>query len=260
MNLNYPSRCKYPSSWPVAVVALIFLGCQKTDYSELTPGTNLFVEGPVIELGTVRQGETARSEFTLINPLQVPIRINQIRPSCTCTIPEVVTPLILKPGQRETVAVAVDTENKSGVTKNMLMVVAERSETPSNPQYRTEQVFPLQVLCNVRPEFWITTEELQFGLIDKSRAWTKRFAVHKSNPESYPVGVNSSHQQFDITYEPDLSDDTQDTYRVAYQPREDRPSESIRGEFSMRYENSKRVVVKAKFSGRLDNPLDRTLK
>jgi len=95
---------------------------------------------PVIDKGEVPVGETLEAVFAIENTGDQPLEINEVRPSCGCTVAEF--DKVIEPGATGTVTARVDTTSIVGPTAKSVTVF---TNDPANPRIQ------LTVKSEVKP-------------------------------------------------------------------------------------------------------------
>lgn len=117
----------------VAGMSLLALGCgRKDDMVDGKLSTNLVdPENPPVmtftdttyDFGTISQGESVKYSFFFTNTGKTSLVIQDIRPTCGCTVPKDWPKHPIKPGEKGKIDVVFDSSGKQGkVTKTIRVI------------------------------------------------------------------------------------------------------------------------------------------
>jgi Protein of unknown function (DUF1573) len=116
------------SRWTRALVAVQLLVLAARP-SSATAQPQLLIDGPVFDFGRVDQGMTVDHVFRLLNQGTTPLRLDEVRASCDCTLAEA-SATEIPPGQSAQVSVRLDTLRIAGPTTKTITI---RSNDPAVP-------------------------------------------------------------------------------------------------------------------------------
>ena len=91
----------------------------------------LLVERPVFDFGAVEQGAVVEHVFRLRNGGQAPLRVEQVKSTCACTVGAVVGRDVL-PGDETWVTVQLDTREIAGPTAKTITVYTNDPRRPAS--------------------------------------------------------------------------------------------------------------------------------
>lgn len=137
------------------------------------------------DFGNVPRGAKAEFRFKLTNKYEEDVHISQVRTSCGCTIPRIVTPT-LKTYQEGAIACEFNTRSFIGPKSAVVTVVFDK------PFYGEMQ---LNVKGNIRSDIVTEPGEIQFGSVDRGteKATTVKISYAGKN-EWQITGVRSANK------------------------------------------------------------------
>jgi hypothetical protein len=105
----------------VIAITLFFTGLTNIHAQDATkPASGIAWKSTTIDFGKIEQGKPVSAEFEFTNPTMVPLIINNVRPTCGCTIADYPKEPIL-PGKTGKIAVTYNAAASGAFTKTIVV-------------------------------------------------------------------------------------------------------------------------------------------
>jgi hypothetical protein len=112
-------------------------------------GPKLYVEQPMVDMGTIKQGEQAECKFVVENRGDEPLEIKSVQPSCGCTtMPLREDQRIVPPGKSVELVARFNSKGKANVVTNRVTV---NTNDPTEPKVDLRFKVTIDVLFTVTP-------------------------------------------------------------------------------------------------------------
>lgn len=135
----------------VLVIALVFTSCKNTDKDNSNPLSTDLIDNenpPVIEFdneefdfGTIAQGETVYHIFNLKNVGKSDLILNDVKPTCGCTVPKNWPKQPIAPGESAKIEVQYDGSG-NGLVKKLITVSSNAKPAFSKLYLRGKVIGP----------------------------------------------------------------------------------------------------------------------
>ena len=151
------------------------------------PADDLVAKQRFIELGNIRQGKSGYANYVLINDSHNKLLIDQVLPSCGCTVATLPADL-LEPGESVECRVTYSAGSRRGRSSNFVQVLYRMGD-----EKRTRSL-QLEFVAYVQPDFDVFPAGLRF---EESRAETKELRLNPINMKKLVItNVYCTHPAF----------------------------------------------------------------
>lgn len=161
------------AGFPMALVlaALLIIG----EVTAATAAPRLKIEPKQADLGEIQQGDKIEQIFQIKNTGDAPLKIEQVKTSCGCTV-AMPSQSLLSPGERGELKAVF---NSSGFSGNISKIVYVYTNDP------TSKVTEVVMKGRVIPEITVTPEMIDLGSIKPDN--TRQIEVAITNNGKIPV-------------------------------------------------------------------------
>lgn len=167
----------------VAILVGLFLACGQ--HAQAQDWVKQMFDSTSHDFGNVPRGAKAEFRFKLTNKYEEDVHISQVRTSCGCTIPRIVTPT-LKTYQEGAIACEFNTRAFIGPKSAVVTVVFDR------PYYGEMQ---LNVKGNIRSDIVTEPGEIQFGSVDRGLEKATTVKISYAGKKEWQItGVRSANK------------------------------------------------------------------
>ena len=167
----------------LAITTALILACGQN--ANCQDWVKQMFEGSSHDFGNVPRGAKAEFQFKLTNKYEEDVHIAQVRTSCGCTIPRIVTPT-LKTYQQGAIACEFNTRSFIGPKSAVVTVVFDK------PFYGEMQ---LNVKGNIRSDIVTEPGEIQFGSVDKGTEKATTVRITYAGKKDWKItGVRSANK------------------------------------------------------------------
>ena len=211
------------------------------------------LEPTLVDFGEMDQLTEADASFDIINPTDNDLTIQTLATTCTCTVAEIQTPVVLPAGEKITVPVHFETQRKSGRRSDHVTVVLQKHGAIDEPMEQFGMRFQLSAF--IRPEVWTNQMPLRFDPIDAGTRASSSFSLFSRHDEYQIVRVESSSRHVQPLLTEAKFNNGVVKIPLALDLRDATRSETLTGVIEVGLEGGRIDRIDVPFSGKVQSPM-----